>query len=307
MPITSADIYPLARWLRALIPTPLQRWTGEPSLPEERDRLADLCLEVLQDAFEGTEDDDENAEMIGQMTILSEALAGFVTGWGCRYGNLDDDVDHAQLALGGGVHKPGCISSRLARPSLWWRSPTSLAGCAPWRCRSWGRTMAESTMDGRLAHLGATERNARYAATTARRFLFQCSASAITPPFSRFHGFSMGKSWRKELAPTKGGHRTLGSEASTGKIWEPFTGYRSYRPAGPHTGTWNHSPHIPRPQRPQPATMRLAEASAPGDPPAHRRSPPLGRRHRPKTSPEARARQILVLCSGERSHQRRLS
>lgn len=56
MPITNADIYPLARWLHALIP------------PDERDRLADLCLEVLHDPFEGTEDDHENTEMIGHTT-----------------------------------------------------------------------------------------------------------------------------------------------------------------------------------------------------------------------------------------------
>jgi hypothetical protein len=53
MPITSTDIYPLARWLPALILAPLQCWTGEPSHPEKRDRLAYLCLEVLHDAFEG--------------------------------------------------------------------------------------------------------------------------------------------------------------------------------------------------------------------------------------------------------------
>jgi hypothetical protein len=117
------DIYPLARWLHALIPAPLQRWTGESSHPDERDRLVDLCLEVLHDPFEGTEDGHENTEMIGQMTVQSEALAGFVTGWDCRYGNLGDDVDRAQAApvtaLGGVVHEPGCSSSGLARPSPW--------------------------------------------------------------------------------------------------------------------------------------------------------------------------------------------
>jgi hypothetical protein len=221
MPITSADIYPLARWLHALIPAPLQRWTGEPRHPDERDRLPDRCLEVLHDPFEGNEDDDENTEMIGQMTVQSEALVDFVMGWDCRYGNLADDVDRAQAApvtaLGAVVQEQGCLSSRLAHPSPWWRSPTSLAGCASWRCRGWGRTIAESTMDECLAHLIPTKQNVRYTDTTARRFLFQCSAPAITPPCSRFHGFSMVKSGRKEPAPTQVGYCTLGTETSTGK------------------------------------------------------------------------------------------
>jgi hypothetical protein len=80
---------PPARHLHALIPASLQRSTGEPNHADERDRLANPCLEVLRDAFEATEDD-ENTEMIGQITILSEALADFVTGWGCRNGNLDE-------------------------------------------------------------------------------------------------------------------------------------------------------------------------------------------------------------------------
>ena len=28
--------------------------------------------------------------------VISEALAGFLTLWGCRYGNLDDEIDRAQ-------------------------------------------------------------------------------------------------------------------------------------------------------------------------------------------------------------------
>jgi hypothetical protein len=31
--------------------------------------------------------------------VISEALAGFLTLWGCRYGNLDDEIDRAQAAL----------------------------------------------------------------------------------------------------------------------------------------------------------------------------------------------------------------
>lgn len=112
MPITNADIYPLARWLHALIPAPLQRWTGEPNHPGERDRLANLCLDISHDAFEGNEDDDENTEMIGQMTVQSEALAGV-------------------------VQEQECISSNAGTPITVACAPhTSLAGCASWRCRS---------------------------------------------------------------------------------------------------------------------------------------------------------------------------
>jgi hypothetical protein len=129
--------------------------------------------------------------MIGQMTVQREALAGFVTGWDCR-GNLDDDVDRAQAApitaLGGVVHEPGCISSGLARPSLWRRSTTSLVGCASWRCWIWGKTMAETTMDKRLAHLGPTERNVRYAATMVRRFCVSVLPRQSLPLSADFMG-----------------------------------------------------------------------------------------------------------------------
>jgi hypothetical protein len=47
MPLTSADLYPLARRLHALIPEPLRRWTGMPTSPDERDRLANTLLMEL--------------------------------------------------------------------------------------------------------------------------------------------------------------------------------------------------------------------------------------------------------------------
>jgi hypothetical protein len=75
---------------------------------------------VLHDAFEATEDDDENTEMIGQIIILSEALAGFVTDWGCSYGNFDDVVDRAQptllSALGCVVHEAGVSRLKAGAP-----------------------------------------------------------------------------------------------------------------------------------------------------------------------------------------------
>jgi hypothetical protein len=52
--------------------------------------------------------------------VISEALAGFVTQWGCRYGNLDDAVDRAQMALvtslGGTVLELGHYALREGTP-----------------------------------------------------------------------------------------------------------------------------------------------------------------------------------------------
>jgi hypothetical protein len=43
--------------------------------------------------------------------VISEALAGFLTMWGGRYGDLDDEVDQAQAALvtalGSTMQEPG--------------------------------------------------------------------------------------------------------------------------------------------------------------------------------------------------------
>jgi hypothetical protein len=110
MTFTSADIYPLAQQLHALIPQRLQRWTGEPADVTVRDHLADAFLMACDDAgLTGEQTGD--AETSIHTVIIAEALAGFMTMWGCRYGNLDEEVDRAQAALvtalGGMVQEAG--------------------------------------------------------------------------------------------------------------------------------------------------------------------------------------------------------
>jgi hypothetical protein len=90
----SEDIYPLARQLYAEIPEPLRRWSGDPTDAAERDHLADRLL-MACDAFGF----DVGAEDHQAAVVISEALAGFLTLWSGRYGNLDNDVDRAQAAL----------------------------------------------------------------------------------------------------------------------------------------------------------------------------------------------------------------
>jgi hypothetical protein len=80
----SQDIYPLARRLYAEIPERLQRWTGEPIDAAERYHLADDLL-MACDAFSF----DIGAEDHHAAVVISEALAGFLTLWGGRYGNGD--------------------------------------------------------------------------------------------------------------------------------------------------------------------------------------------------------------------------
>lgn len=117
--ITSADIYPLAQRLHGLIPERLRRWTGSYAEPAERDRLADAMLAELTEAPAASFDRDD-PEAYTQAIVMSEALAGFVTLWGCRYGNLDDDVDRAQdalvTAIGGTVIEPGYHLLREGTP-----------------------------------------------------------------------------------------------------------------------------------------------------------------------------------------------
>lgn len=52
--------------------------------------------------------------------IIRKALAGFVTMWGCRYTNFDDDVDRTQAALvtalRGVVHGPGVYGLAVGTP-----------------------------------------------------------------------------------------------------------------------------------------------------------------------------------------------
>ncbi len=110
---TSADVYPLAQRLQALIPPHLQRWSGEPADSAIRDQLADAFLMACDEAgLTGEQTGDDETSI--QAVIICEALAGFLTMWGCRYGNLDPEVDRAQAALvtalGGVVHEPGMYS-----------------------------------------------------------------------------------------------------------------------------------------------------------------------------------------------------
>ncbi|SRR6266511_3666571 len=102
----SQDIDPLARQLYAEIPERLRRWSGEPAEATTRDHLADVLL-MACDAFGF----DVGAEDHRAAVIISEALAGFLTLWASRYGEMDDEVDRAQAALvtalGGTVQEPG--------------------------------------------------------------------------------------------------------------------------------------------------------------------------------------------------------
>jgi hypothetical protein len=85
--MTSADIYPLAQRLHALIPEG-RRWAGVPGDPVERDCLADALLWACEEAGFGgpqihAEPDEAGAidpQSALQAVIISEALAGFVTG-----------------------------------------------------------------------------------------------------------------------------------------------------------------------------------------------------------------------------------
>lgn len=113
--MTSTEIRPLAQRLYDAIPVPLRTWQGLPTDPEVRDQLADTFLLICDDVgLTGEVTGDAETSM--QAVIISEALAGFLTQWGCRYGNLDDDVDRAQAALvtalGGTVLEPGLYTLR---------------------------------------------------------------------------------------------------------------------------------------------------------------------------------------------------
>jgi hypothetical protein len=90
----SEDIYPLARVLYAEIPERLQRWTGEPIDVAERHHLADNLLMACDEASFDVGAEDHHAAV-----VISEALAGLLTLWSCRYDNLDEEVNDAQAAL----------------------------------------------------------------------------------------------------------------------------------------------------------------------------------------------------------------
>lgn len=75
---TSADIYPLAQQMHACIPPRLRRWTGFPTVPSDRDYLADAFLMACDEAgLSGEHTGDSETSM--QAVVISEALAGFLT------------------------------------------------------------------------------------------------------------------------------------------------------------------------------------------------------------------------------------
>ena len=88
------DIYPLARVLYAEIPDRLQRWTGESIDVAERHHLADDLLIACDEASFDVGAEDHHAAV-----VISEALAGWLTLWSCRYDHLDEEVNDAQAAL----------------------------------------------------------------------------------------------------------------------------------------------------------------------------------------------------------------
>jgi hypothetical protein len=131
----SADIDPLAHRLYALIPEPLRQWIGEAVDPDERDRLANHLLRDMTAVprapmpMEG-----EDHEGVEHARIISEALAGFVTPWGCRDGHFDEAVDQAQAALvtsrGGVVHEPGDVCLAIGTPL----TVAAIAHLSGWVC-----------------------------------------------------------------------------------------------------------------------------------------------------------------------------
>jgi hypothetical protein len=79
--MTLHDIIPLGQRLYALIPAHLRRWTGEPSDPDERDRLANNLLMEMT-AVSGAPIAEDDHDGFDQAVIISEALAGFLNHMG---------------------------------------------------------------------------------------------------------------------------------------------------------------------------------------------------------------------------------
>jgi hypothetical protein len=111
----SQDIYPLAQRLYTKIPEPLQRWTGEPHEVAERHHLADDLLMACDEASFDVGAEDHHAAV-----VISEALAGLLTLWSCRYDHLDEEVNDAQAvlvtALGGTVPELGVYQLAVGTP-----------------------------------------------------------------------------------------------------------------------------------------------------------------------------------------------
>jgi hypothetical protein len=108
MPVTSQDIYPLARRLQAQIPRKV--WSRAVGDWEEYTHVADaLHASCRQAAVEEP-----------QATIIAEALAGLVYHWGSRYRTLEPEigkaVDVLVMALGGTLGGPGMYALQAGTP-----------------------------------------------------------------------------------------------------------------------------------------------------------------------------------------------
>jgi hypothetical protein len=125
----SEDIYPLARRLYAEIPARLQRWTGESIDVAERHHLADNLLMACDEASFDVGAEDHHAAV-----VISEALAGLLTLWSCRYDTLDEEVNDAQAvlvtALGGTVTALGGTVPELGVYQLAVGTPITVAAIA---------------------------------------------------------------------------------------------------------------------------------------------------------------------------------
>jgi hypothetical protein len=108
MPVTSQDIYPLARRLHAQLPR--QVWSRAVGDWEEYTHVADaLRASCRQSAVEEP-----------QATIIAEALAGLLYHWGSRYRTLEPEigkaVDVLVMALGGTLGRSGMYALQAGTP-----------------------------------------------------------------------------------------------------------------------------------------------------------------------------------------------
>src|SRR5918994_2187557 len=85
--MTSKDIVPLAQLLYALLPNPTI--TGGLGDATRQHQVSDRLIAACRMA--GIE--------VRDATVIGEALAGYLYGWGPRNGSLADMIDRAQAAL----------------------------------------------------------------------------------------------------------------------------------------------------------------------------------------------------------------
>jgi hypothetical protein len=86
-PLTSKDIVPLAQLLYVLLPNPTI--TGGLGDATRQHQVSDRLIAACRMA--GIEAQDA--------TVIGEALAGYLYGWGSRHETLADMIDRAQTAL----------------------------------------------------------------------------------------------------------------------------------------------------------------------------------------------------------------